>query len=227
MLIQELMACSLVCRTWQEQTRKILFQIPITWSSIPLSVESHLKSDCLMQTFPPLRDLTLPDIGLSLQEIAELLQSLPSLDVLQLDYGIFPEKEELFSFNYTVKLLSLNDLAIHITITTLDTEFNDHFAVFPTFSPGCSPSWALWAIAKCIESKQSANLLNYTSPIKPFLHIKKMKMVNARHLCDRVLETVLGIFSVDVLYDSCVDVSTKPLLLTWNRVRTGILAYPS
>ncbi|KAK7686742.1 hypothetical protein QCA50_010342 [Cerrena zonata] len=178
------MACSLVCRTWQEQAREILFQIPITWSSIPLSVESRLKDDCLIQMFPPLRDLTLTDIGLSLQGIAELLQSLPSLDVLQLDYGIFPEKEEFFSFDYTGKLLSLNNLAIHIT--TPDTELNEYFAVFPTFSPGFSLSWALWATAKFIKSKQSVNLLNYTSPIKPFFHIKKMKMVIAKHLCDRV-----------------------------------------
>ncbi|KAK7686740.1 hypothetical protein QCA50_010340 [Cerrena zonata] len=69
MLIQELMACSLVCRSWQEQAQEILFQIPVTWSSVHPLVESHLKGDCLMQTFPPLRNLTLTDIGLGLQEV--------------------------------------------------------------------------------------------------------------------------------------------------------------
>ncbi|KAK7686754.1 hypothetical protein QCA50_010354 [Cerrena zonata] len=210
---RELTNYSLVCRNWREQCREALFSQPVTWHKIPPEVELHLNSGSvsLMQIFPPLRNLMLQDLKISLHSITNLLRLLPSLHHFALVNPVLPgnpgrsatpdliltQRQEIQGFHYSGQPLSLKTL----TITgTADFGPVDDFARFVTKLLSIFDSLECCGVGARGGIYEPITVL-VSEKTSPFLRIKQMKLVIERALWDLILKFVIGNFSVQALHD--------------------------
>lgn len=192
-------ACSLVCRASRDPCQEALYSQPFKFTDSALSEEilsipSRPQGRSLLQVAPPIKDLSLCNVGLGMRDLVNLLRLLPSLDILAIHNPLLTATLETYEYKDDIRF-SLTSLTITGKPSRWPVQI---FALLVT---------KVLSIFHSIDHCEVYTGAKPTDPIqvsvsettKPLLNISKMQLALPRDLLALFSNLVTGIVTIPIL----------------------------